>query len=51
VGVGVGVLFNPGQKAQGEVLLDISFKVFEDDKQVRVCVRGEGWWGVWRGGG
>lgn len=27
---------NPGQKAQGEVLLDVSFKVFEDDEQVRV---------------
>jgi hypothetical protein len=25
---------NPGQKPQGEVLLDISFKVFEDDEQV-----------------
>lgn len=28
---------NPGQKAQGEVLLDVSFKVFEDDEQVRGC--------------
>jgi hypothetical protein len=25
---------NPGQQAQGEVLLDVSFKVFEDDEQV-----------------
>lgn len=29
---------NAGQKAQGEVLLDVSFKVFEDDEQVRVRV-------------
>jgi hypothetical protein len=33
---------NPGQKPQGEVLLDISFKVFEDDEQVWV---GVGWVG------
>lgn len=26
---------SPGQKPQGEVLLDITFKVFEDDEQVR----------------
>lgn len=26
---------NAGQKPQGEVLLDVSFKVFEDDEQVR----------------
>lgn len=30
---------NAGQQAQGEVLLDVSFKVFEDDEQVcAVCV-------------
>jgi hypothetical protein len=36
---------NPGQGPQGEVLLDITFKAFEDDEQVRavLCVVKLGW--------
>jgi hypothetical protein len=29
------VPINPGQEVRGEVLLDITFKTFEDDDQVR----------------
>jgi hypothetical protein len=49
---------NPGQKAAGEVLLDISYKPFVDDEQVRLGGGGGGgggegrhgwWWEVLRG--